>query len=179
MHAIISEIDYQSSQKVSNIWQNLCESCGLEAIFNIPTPHFTWLIAQEFEIDAVDLKLSAIIDSCPKVKTHTFGFGVFSGRNPVLHLPMVKSLEMIHFHQKIWDQIQPFCRELNLYYSPKMWLPHITLALKDLNVSNILCAVDVLAGESLELSVTMTSLAIAELEDDNIGQLLKQYPVDV
>lgn len=177
MHAIISEIDPESSKKVSQIWRKLFETCELEAIYNFPTPHFTWLIAQELKIDAVNYQIAVLADQCPRVETYTSGFGIFSGENPVLYFPLVKSLEMIHFHQKIWEHIQPYSTGQNRYYSPAKWLPHITLALKDLNSSNLACAVDALIGEPHEFFVSMTSLAIVESEENEIGKILKRCAI--
>jgi hypothetical protein len=178
MYAIISEIDSQSSQKVSKLWQTLNQTCGLEAIYTIPTPHFTWLVAEDLDIAPVKSKLFALQQQRLRLNTHTFGLGIFAGGSPVLYLPLVKSLEMIHLHEKIWDDLLPFCKDVNLYYSPPMWLPHITLALKDLNRKNLACAVNQMAFEPIELSITMKSLAIATHEDEKIGKILHRFLVE-
>jgi 2'-5' RNA ligase len=177
MYAIISEIDQQSSETVSQIWHNLCRVCGLEEIYTIPTPHFTWLIADEMDLGKTKSVLAAMISQVPRISTYTFGLGIFSGTLPVLFLPMVKTIDMINLHQKIWDQIGPHCNQLNTYYSPSFWMPHITLALKDLDKEKLACAVNAYAFEQIKLSVTMTSIDIAESEDKKIGKILERFPV--
>ena len=176
MYAIISEIDEHSSETVSKIWQNLCEVCGLDEIYTLPTPHFTWLIADEMDLEQTGLILESMILKVPAIRTFTFGLGIFSGTLPVLFLPMVKTIDMIHLHQEIWDKIGPHCRKLNMYYSPSLWMPHITLALKDIDKEKLACAVNAYAFEQMELSVTMTSIDIAESEDKKIGKILQRFP---
>jgi 2'-5' RNA ligase len=84
---------------------------------------------------------------------------------------------MIHLHQNIWEKLGPYCSEMNRYYSPSLWMPHITLALNDLNKKNLACAIDTYAFEKIELSVKMTNLALAELQDQKIGKILQRFPV--
>lgn len=177
MYAIISEIDAQSSEKVNQIWRKLCNACGLEAIYKIPTPHFTWLVAEALDVEQVKLKLSNVIQDSPHITTHTFGIGLFSGERPILFLPMVKTIEMIQRHQYIWDEIRPYCTDLKLYYSPKFWIPHITLALKDISRENLPCAINEIGFEKIELKVSITSFAIAEHEDEKLGTILERFPV--
>lgn len=178
MYAIISEIDKQSSDVVRKIWHDLCEVCGLEEIYTLPTPHFTWLIADEMDLKQAESIVVSMIPEVPEIRTYTFGLGIFSGMLPVLFLPMVKTIEMINLHQNIWDQIGPHCSQLKTYYSPSFWMPHITLALKDLDKEKLACAVNALAFKQIELSVTMKSIALAESEDKKIGKILVRLPVN-
>ncbi len=177
MYAIISEIDNQSSEKVSRIWDQLSEICGLEAIYTFPIPHFTWLVAEEMDITQAKSIIKLMSTKTSSIRTFTFGLGIFSAEQPVLYLPMVKTNDMVHLHQGIWGQMGPHCKEMNMYYSPSLWMPHITLALKDLNKKSLACAVDAYAFEKVELSVMMSSIAIAESEDKQMGKILQRFPV--
>lgn len=177
MYAIISEINSRSSEKVTQIWHGLCKACGLEEIYTLPTPHFSWLVAGGMDLAQAKSKVASMITRVPEIRTYTSGLGIFSGILPVLFLPMVKTMDMINLHQEIWDQVGPHCSKVNMYYSPSLWMPHITLALKDLDKEKLACAVNAYAFEQLELSVTMTSLALAESEDKKIGNILHRFPV--
>lgn len=178
MYAIISELDPESSVTVSDLWQKLREACGLQAIYNIPTPHFTWFVADHLNFDEAAPILSQIAENTASLTLHTFGLGIFSGKHPVLYLPLVKSKEMIALHHQIWDHVQPFGEDVQLYYSPRLWVPHITLALQDLNRDNLACAVNRIAFDPIELFVSVNNLAIAEHEDQSLGQILHQFFFD-
>ena len=65
---------------------------------------------------------------------------------------------------------------LKQYYSPKLWVPHITLALNDLNQDNLACAINKIAFEPIELFVRVDNLAIVQHEDDDKeGQSLAEF----
>ena len=175
MYAIISELDAESSVIVGNLWQKLREACGLKAIYNIPRPHLTWFSTDDIDVSEAMARLSSISESTRSLTIHTFGFGIFSGKNPVLYLPMVKSEEMIKLHNEIWDQIHLISEGPKLYYSPRLWVPHITLALKDLTQENLACAVNAIAFDPIELFVTINNLALVEHLDNQLGKTLENY----
>lgn len=175
MHTIISELDSESSKIVRDLWQQLHDKCGLRGIYMTPTPHFTWLVAEKFELDLVKSILNDIVAEIQSFKLHTFGLGIFSGEEPVLYLPMVKSLKMIDLHCQIWEHIAPLSQGLKMYYSPKIWVPHITLARKDLTKETLSCAINAIAFEQIELYVKVNNLAVAELDNDEVGKIVQKY----
>lgn len=175
MYAIISVLDPESCQIVNEIWHQLCEACGLKAIYDLPTPHFTWLLADALDVRQTEPILSGIVSNAKQMTLHTFGIGLFTGENPVLYLPLVKSREMINLHEAIWEQIAPFSAGAKLYYSPRLWVPHITLALNDLTRDNLACAVSKIAFEQIELFVQVNNLAIVKQENDQPGETLSKF----
>lgn len=175
MHTIISELDRETSKIVRDLWLKLHDQCGLKGIYLTPTPHFTWLAADEFNVDQVKIVLDEYVEQIQVFQLHTFGLGIFSGEEPVLYLPMVKSLAMIDLHCQIWERIAPLSRGLKMYYSPKIWVPHITLARKDLTQKTLSCAVNAIAFEQIELYVKVNNLAVAELDDDEVGKIIQKY----
>ena len=175
MHAIISRLDPDTTSIVNNLWQKLFDECGLNAIYTIPTPHVTWFAADKINLDRSKPLLSKIAEETQEFTLHTFGLGIFSGENPVLYLPMVKTSEMIRLHCEIWDQVAQYAQREKLYYSPSMWVPHITLALKDLTRENLACAVNAIGFEPIELYVVIDNLIVAEYEETHIGEMLFQY----
>ena len=176
MHAILSKLDPASSETVHKLWEQLRESCGLRAIYETPIPHFSWFVAEQINFERASPILSQIVGQQSSMTLHTFGVGLFSGATPTLYLPIVKSREMIALHETLWDQITPFSKQVKLYYSPMLWVPHITLALKDLTRENLACAVEAIGFEPIELFITVNNLAFAENEVEVIGKILKDYP---
>lgn len=175
MYAIISELDQKSSQYVSEKWLELCQICGLHAIYDVPTPHFSWLVAEEMDLEKTSAILAQIAGDAHPFTLHTFGLGIFTGEHPILYLPLVKTIDMINLHLSIWEQIVPLCHHFQNYYSPKLWVPHITLALKDLTRENMACAVGSIAFEPIELYVNVENLAIAQNDDERVGKILENY----
>jgi len=175
MYAIISELEEDAAVQVMHLWRQLNEACGLQGIFNFPTPHFTWFAAEYLAIKKVVPALQAIIADTEPLQIRTSGLGMFSGDNPVLYLPIVKSMELSELHKEIWDQTQPYSDDAKPYYSPQLWVPHITLALMDLTQENLACAIDSIAFESLELFLQVDNLAVVEQDGMEIGETLHQF----
>ena len=62
---------------------------------------------------------------------------MFSGVKPVIFIPLVKSPQLIEFHQKIWQRLESCGTGISPYYNPENWLPHISLAYSDVTQENI------------------------------------------
>jgi 2'-5' RNA ligase len=60
------------------------------------------------------------------------GLGVFAGAQPVLYVPVVRSVELSRFHEAVWKAIGAAAAGAMTYYEPQQWIPHITLACGDL-----------------------------------------------
>lgn len=174
MYVVISELDSISSADVGKIWRELHDACGLKEIYTIPVPHFTWFASDSLDVTSSALMLSKLTANAQSLKIHTFGLGLFTGEHPVLYLPMVKSEEMLRLHREIWDLAVPYCEGPKHYYSPAFWIPHITLALKDLTRENIACGINQIAFETIEHYVTIDSLSIAEYADESLGKTFEK-----
>ena len=174
MYAIMSELDPKSSATVTDLWHKLCEECGLQAIYEVSTPHFTWFVADDLDVPLTTSVLEDLAEETHPLTIHTFGLGIFSGKHPILYLPMVKSVEMINFHDRIWEAMEPLSKDPKMYYSPKLWVPHITLALNDLSEANLACAMNAVAFEPIELFVLVNNVALAEHVDDGSGRILSR-----
>jgi len=173
MYAIISELDPKSSSTVNQIWRELCEGCGLTAIYNMPLPHLTWMVAEDLDIEKSKAYLAQISRRTMPLTLHTFGLGIFTGAKPVLYLPTVKTIEMITLHEEIWRQLSPVSTDQKKYYSPRLWVPHVTLALNDLNQENLACAINAIAFETIELFIRISNLALARYEDKKAGEIIE------
>jgi 2'-5' RNA ligase len=175
MYAIISELDSQSSDVVKELWSRLCEACGLKAIYNLPTPHFTWFVAETLDVQAVEVIVADLSSRSRELTTYVFGFGIFSGERPVFYLPLVKSQAMTDLHNEIWSQVISYSQRPTRYYSPNFWLPHITLAINDITKESLACALESVAFDHVEMKVSADNLIVVTQEDDPSSLALKQF----
>lgn len=175
MYAIISEIDQKSSEIVKCLWGRLRDACGVKAIYALPTPHFTWFSAESLDIPKTSSIIAKLAAQSERMTTYVFGLGIFSGEQPVLYLPIVKTQAMIDLHNEIWQQVQEYCDRSNDYYSPPHWLPHITLALRDLRRDNLACALESVAFEPVEMTITAENFIIVAQEGEPVSEALTKY----
>jgi 2'-5' RNA ligase len=175
MFAIISELDERAAIQVMHLWRRLNQSCGLEGIFNYPNPHFTWFSAEDIEIDRCSPILEAISRETHPFTVHTARTDVFEGDDPVLYLKIVKSAELVDLHRRIWDQVLPYVKIPNELYSPNLWIPHITLSLRDLTEENLPCAIQSIANETLEMDTKVTSFSLVKSENQQTGETVRVF----
>mgnify|MGYP001063603042 CR=1 FL=1 len=175
MYAIISELDHDSSVVVKDLWARLRDACGLREIYNLPTPHFSWLVAEALDLARAKAIIAELAAQYLMLTSHVFGLGIFSGDRPVLYLPIVKSQAMIDLHNQIWDKLGSMADRANGYYSPAFWLPHITLAINDLRCENLACALESVAFEPVELTISADNLILVVQKGNPPNNVLYQY----
>lgn len=75
----------------------------------------------------------------------------------------------MELHETIRREGEPLAVNLNRYYEPETWIPHITLAYRDVNPDNLACAIQDLAFRPLILDVLVDHLALIYEVDGQIG----------
>jgi len=169
MYAITSLLNPAADKQTKDMWSLLEKSCGLSGISMMPLPHFSWLVAGEIDDNAAQNALKNLAEEIVPFTTRTAGLGLFTGTNPVLYLAIVKNECLFKVHKKIWDVLIPFSGDVSNYYSAELWIPHITVAYKDLNPTNFSCAVKDLLLVPLDVEILVDNITLLYDIDDEDG----------
>lgn len=161
MYAITTMLDASADEKTRSLWRFLECDCHLEGIRLTPWPHFSWLGAQEADDAGVKQQLTNLAALFEPFTVQTVGFGVFTGAAPVLYLPIVKNRMLLEMHEMVWNSTLPHLKDVNFYYEPKGWVPHVTLAFRDLEARRLACAVEELISMPLEFLITVNHFEFA------------------
>lgn len=86
--------------------------------------------------------------------------GIFTGPDPVLYIPVVRTAELSQLHQRLWTAVEPTSSGTQTYYSPANWLPHITLAQHDLTPENLPIITQWLNEQSLTWQIAIDNLSL-------------------
>lgn len=172
MYAIISELDQDTAVHVMHLWRKLQNACGLEGIFNFPNPHFTWLTMESVEEKPACAALKEIAEQTYAFPVRITGVDVFQGDSPVLYLSIFMSLALSKIHEAIWQRLQTCSSEPGQYYSPDKWVPHITLAFRDLTNDNLACAVESIKAEANQQVLWVNNLMLVGSDDDQLGETI-------
>jgi hypothetical protein len=169
MYAITTTLDASADEKTRSLWRFLECDCHLEGIRLTPWPHFSWLGAQE-AVNEVDIRqqLRQLATSFEPFTVQTVGFGVFTGTAPVLYLPIIKNRRLLEVHEIVWNAVLPFLKGENLYYAPHGWMPHVTLAFRDLEAHRLACAVEQLIAMPLEFVITVNHFEFAFYDGESL-----------
>jgi 2'-5' RNA ligase len=159
MYTIASLLDNLSGETIHNIWELLDNRCSLKGIRLTPIPHISWQASEDYDLEKINSLLEKLADREKPFLMRSTGLGIFTGERIVLYLALVRSCEASDLHKKLWIELNDYGKSHN-YYNSASWVPHITLANKDVNIINLSCAIAELANMPLNFDIIVNSLAI-------------------
>jgi 2'-5' RNA ligase len=167
MITIASLFDKKASTQTSNVWDLLERECDLTGIKTIPYPHFSWFTAGKITDPVFNEILLGLSNQLKSFTIQTTGLGIFTGQNPIIYLPLVKTLQLISYHVMIWEALSSRVFDMNPYYATENWVPHITIGYGDVTTERLSCAVRNLALHNLSLNITINNLAyLSRIEEE-------------
>ena|SRR5215216_5266222 len=128
MHGVVSLLDEKHYSLVEAIWSDLQKELGVQGLCRTPFPHFSYHIAQHYDLSLIEPLLKKLARSTNEFQVKTAGLGIFSGQHPVLYIPVVRSQELSRLHAEVWDEVEKASEGSMQYYRSEMWVPHITVA---------------------------------------------------
>ncbi|MBW8009871.1 MAG: 2'-5' RNA ligase family protein [Chloroflexi bacterium] len=175
MHAVVSVLDEKHSEMVQALWDDLELSCALNAVNQVPIPHFSWHIAEDYNFQELENHLEEIVGQINPFHVKTTGLGVFTGEAPVVYIAVIKDPNLVNLHEKIWGQTNEFGSGLSEHYVPESWMPHITLANRDVSVGDLDCVMNVLGGRVYNWDILIDNLTIVFHEEGKVGEIRKKF----
>src|SRR5260370_39108121 len=171
MNGIVSLLDSRHNQLVEEIWAKLEREFSVHGIYITPFPHFSYHVAQDYNVDRIVPFLDRITSNITKFKVRTSGIGIFTGTSPVLYIPVVRSFELTQLHQELWQEISPVSSGIQEYYHPYQWMPHITIGFGDISKDKLLQMIPLLAERDFNWEITVNNIAL--IYDTGTKQELK------
>lgn len=160
MHGIVTFLDYDHYQHVEELWAELKQEFSVDGVYITPYPHFSYHIAQIYDVDKIEPVLDRITSNITTFNVKTSGLGVFTGASPVLYIPVVRSLELTQLHEEIWQEITPTSSGVQQYYHPDQWMPHITIGFGDINKDNLSQIIPFLAERNFDWEITVNNIGL-------------------
>lgn len=170
MNGVVSLLDDEHYQQVEALWAELAECFGLQGVYITPFPHFSYQVADYYDTQQLEPILRQAASKISPFQIKTTGLGIFTGTQPVLYIPVVRSLELSQVHQTLWQAISQAGQGILDYYMPENWMPHITIGFGDLQ-PNLLPEVTRLLG-TRDFTWEMTINHFAFIDNTGIQQQL-------
>ena len=155
---VVSLLDPEHYGAVEGIWDELERELGLREVRVTPWPHISFQLG-DYDLDALPGILEKLAAATPRFEIETTGLGIFSGLQPVLYVPVVRTAELSEFHRLLWTAVGTVCRNASDDYWVANWVPHITLAAGDLDASNVADAIKLLSARRFDWRITIDNLA--------------------
>ncbi len=162
MLAITSMLSPQKARQINKIIAELETKFGLEAVQATPAPHFTFLLAGIRRIESLKKALAEVAATTAPFPAYTTGLGIFPGPQPVIYVPVLRSFDLNHLHQRVLDVTQPLCRGTDRFNAPSRWLPHLSLALHDTTPALLGPVMQYLNERTYNLRLNINNLGIMQ-----------------
>lgn len=169
MYALATLFDFDQDPTFASMWQRLQSKCGLVTANESSFLHLSWQGAVDYQIDNVHKVLQDVASRTPRFSVNVAGIGIFTGEKPVIYLNVVKSRDLLNLHEALWNELGSSAVELNTYYAPSAWVPHVTLAYGTLMPADLVCAVEELMYEPFSVDLKIDNLAMIFLRDGTVG----------
>lgn len=161
MNAIVALPDEEHSQRVAALWEELERNFGVRDVRSrVPWPHISFQGAQEYDIAHTDALLRAVAMRTAPFTVYADGLGIFTGPQPVLYIAVQRSEMLNTVHDDLWRALAPSAHELNPYYTPERWAPHVTLAQWDIPPATLGRVVARFGGRPLEWRIPLVALGL-------------------
>lgn len=171
MHGIVSLLPQPYYKEVENIWNQLEKEVGLTGVRVTPYPHFSWQIAENYDMNKLIDVFEDIAVSTKPFEVKTTGIGLFTGKSPVVFIPVVKDIQLLKFHYSIWEKLKQVGEDISDYYSPQLWIPHISLAYEDVTKENIGIVLRKLSFMDFNWSFEVDNISFIYEQNGQIGEL--------
>lgn len=175
MQAIVSLLEESAHRQVEAIWNVLELECGLAGIKVTPYPHFSWQVVEDYPLEPLKAFLKQLASGLHPIQVTCTGLGIFTGPEPVIYIPVVKTDKLLRFHHLIWKNTFHLAVGPSPYYAPETWIPHITLAHSDVDSEKLACALKALAAQPLNWDLIIDNLALVSQSGGEVGQLQDRF----
>lgn len=160
MHGIVSLLDSAHDRLVEALWAELDEVCSVRGVYVTPFPHFSYHVAEQYEVDKLAEIVRQVARDTLSFRIRTTGLGMFTGAQPVLYLPVVRTSELSRLHHTLWHAIAPVSAGRVDYYQPDVWMPHITIGFGDVDVDSAAAAIRLLGARTYDWDIAIDNLTL-------------------
>lgn len=105
MQAVVSLLDHDHYLLTETLWRELETTFGLRGVYTTPYPHFSYHVARSYAPELLGARLNHLARSTSPFQVKAGELGVFTGRSPVLSIPVVRSPALTQFHQALCSEL--------------------------------------------------------------------------
>ncbi len=160
MEGIVSLLDEEHRDLVYRLWADLEQEFGLRGIYAARFPHFSYHLAGSYDMAALQPVMEQFALAHSPFMARTTGLGIFTGPQPVLFVPIVRTPELTLLHQDLWLAVAGTANEIAAFYHPHKWVPHITLAHGDLRHETLPHVTRYLSERDFTWEIRIDNLAV-------------------
>ncbi len=158
---VVTLTDAALTERVHALWHELRVRFDVHFVADeVAFSHFSYHVVERYDLDRLDAVLAQIAAHTPSFRAKTGGLGVFTGAQPVLQIAVARNALMAALHAELWQALAPFSKGALGYYAPALWMPHITLAQRDLTHDKLSEIMRWLSAQSFDVEFEVNNLSL-------------------
>jgi len=166
MQGIVSLLDGEARERIEQLWEELRREFGVRGIHAKRFPHFSYHVAEEYDPTQLRPALQQLAGAMRAFPAQTSGIGIFTRKEPVIYLPVVRSGELQRVHGDVARLAETLASGSNEYYAAEIWIPHITIAEGDVDILVLPEIVRRLGERNFRWELSVTNLAVIRAVED-------------
>lgn len=169
MIAVASLLDTKHTDIVNTIIGDFEKEFSIKQVQATPFPHITYLITEAYNLEILKKYLERFCQTGKSFHVYTTGIGVFPGEHPVVYIPVLRTPPLNKFHSQLYKDISKLSTETVSYSKPKLWLPHISLALGDTTLEMMTPMFKYLAQYDFNWEIKIEKMSIFKQDASGTG----------
>lgn len=169
IYAVVSLIDKETWRGILNLMPESRQTIARQNETEII--HLSWVVCQQIKEKKLVKDLQNISEHQSVLKISSGGMGIFCGEKPKITLNLARNKKIARLHSKIWNKCQPHMTGIKQYYSPDLWMPHITLIQDGFSKQDYAEFLNKSIYTPFEIEIPITNLAVLFQDDKNAGML--------
>jgi 2'-5' RNA ligase len=171
VHGIVSLLDKDHEARVEALWDELSRDFGVSALLSrVPIPHFSYHVAEQYDVPKLEVALRTFAHVHRPFTVRCAGLALFTGHNPVLYIPIVRTDELSQVHRTLWPYASEAAQGMLEYYHPARWVPHITLAQGDITDATLPPLIGRWLAHSFAWEITIDNVSLICDVDENAAE---------
>jgi 2'-5' RNA ligase len=159
-YGVVTLIEGEPREWIEGLWRELLGRFNLQHPYESPIAHFSYHVASGYDMERVKPLLAQFAQYKQGFKVRTEGLGVFTKKDPIIHIPLVRNPQLTTFQRSLWQVIDSWSENPLAYYHPDSWMPHITLVHGNLPSSKLPEIVGFLASKQFNWELEVSNISI-------------------
>jgi hypothetical protein len=161
--AVSSDLTGAAYDTVSGLWDGLEREFGLRAARAAIHPHVTYCVGRRDDPSELLKKVGQNAEDIAPFPVELQGVGVFRGEAPVVFLRVRKDEVLLRAYRQILAAVLSAGLDPWPHYLPDAWVPHVTLALEDLENRHLPDILRWLGGRRTYLNSPLETLSVVHV----------------
>jgi 2'-5' RNA ligase len=161
--------------RVDTIWRGMTREFGVPRGYPGAVPHVSFHIGTH-DVDAgAEAVVERVARETEPFRVYSAGLGVFPG--PVVHLTVARAPAAAELAVRLERELAAAgFPSSDAYFTPERWMPHITIAHRNLDGVALGPLLAWLAGQDVTWEIPIESLSLARETEDG-AEILSTFPL--